>query len=98
MDDNFDFDQYMENSENEFNSKLEEWQERLMKEAIETNYKKISENGIADWHLRNMDDDDLANLHNTLQIMLDYFEESEEYEKCKVVYDSMIKVQDLLVA
>lgn len=92
------FEDFLEEDNEQFNAKLEEWQDRLMTQAIETNYKKIEENGISDWHLRNMDDDELVNLHNTLQIMLDHYEDLEEYEKCKVVYDNMSKVQDAVIA
>lgn len=92
-----DFDDFLEESNEQFNSKLEEWRERLMIDAIETNFKNIEEKGISDWHLRNMEDGELANLINTLQIMLDHFENLEEYEKCKVVFENMQRVKDVQI-
>lgn len=91
------FDDFLEESNEEFNSKLEEWQERLMINAIETNFEKIKENGISDWHLRNMDDSELKNLDNTLNIMLEHYENLEEYEKCKVVFDTLQQIKEVQV-
>lgn len=92
MNEDFNFDDFMEDSNNEFNSRLEAWKERLMINAIETNFEKISENGISEWHLRNMDAKELENLKGTLQIMLDHYQDLEEYEKCKVIFDNMKKI------
>ena len=91
------FDDFLEESNEEFNSKLEEWQERLMINAIETNFEKIKENGISDWHLRNMDTNELKNLDNTLNIMLEHYENLEEYEKCKVVFDTLQQIKEVQV-
>jgi len=91
------FDDFLEESNEEFNSKLEEWQERLMISAIETNFEKIKENGISDWHLRNMDTNELKNLDNTLNIMLEHYENLEEYEKCKVVFDTLQQIKEVQV-
>lgn len=91
------FDDFLEESNEEFNSKLEEWQERLMINAIETNFEKIKENGISDWHLRNMDESELKNLDNTLNIMLEHYENLEEYEKCKVVFDTLQQIKEVQV-
>ena len=92
------FDDFLEESNEEFNSKLEEWQERLMINAIETNFEKIKENGISDWHLRNMDTNELKNLDNTLNIMLEHYENLEEYEKCKIVFDTIQQIKEVQVA
>jgi len=91
------FDDFLEESNEEFNSKLEEWQERLMINAIETNFEKIKENGISDWHLRNMDTNELKNLDNTLNIMLEHYENLEEYEKCKIVLDTIQQIKEVQV-
>ena len=97
MDDNFDFDQFMEENGNEFNSKLDEWKERMMIEAIETNYAQIEKNGISAWHLRAMENDQLKDLSRTLQTMLDHYQDLEEYEKCKVIFDNLKSVEEVLV-
>lgn len=97
MDDNFDLDGFMEDSNTDFNAKLEEWRERLMIEAIENNYDQIEKNGISEWHLRNMESGEIENLNNTLQIMLDHYQDLEEYEKCKVIFDNIKKIEQVLV-
>jgi methionyl-tRNA synthetase len=88
----FEFDEFMENSNTEFNSRLEEWKERLLIDAINTNYEQIESKGISDWHLRHMDADELKTLKSTLQVMLDHFQNLEEYEKCQVVFNNMKKI------
>lgn len=93
MDEDFDFDDFME-SNNEFEAKLEEYRDRMMLQAIEQNYKQINENGLDEWHLRNMDNDELIALQGTLEIMLKHFEDEEEFEKCIVVKKEMDKVID----
>jgi hypothetical protein len=97
MDDDFNIDDFMEESNDQFNAKLEEWKERMMIDAIEANYQKLEENGISDLHLRNMETDEIQNLCNTLKIMLEHYEDLEEYEKCKVVFDCMKKVEQVFV-
>lgn len=92
-----EFDDFLEESNDRFNAKLAEWQDRLMINAIESNFKSIEEKGISEWHLRNMERDELSNLSGTLQIMLDHYQDLEEYEKCKVIFDAMKKVEDVLV-
>lgn len=92
-----EFDDFLEESNERFNAKLAEWQDRLMINAIESNFKSIEEKGISEWHLRNMERDELSNLSGTLQIMLDHYQDLEEYEKCKVIFDAMKKVEDVLV-
>ena len=55
MEDNdFDFDEFMENSSRDFEMKLEEYRDRMMQMAIETNYENILKNGINEYHLRHM--------------------------------------------
>jgi hypothetical protein len=94
MDEDFDFDDFMEESNNEFEAKLEEYRDRMMLQAIEQNYKQIKENGLGEWHLRNMDNGELIALQGTLEIMLKHFEDEEEFEKCIVVKKEMDKVID----
>jgi hypothetical protein len=79
--DDFNFDEFMEESNSDFNAKLEEWRERLMLDAIKTNYEQIEKNGLNEWHLRHMEESELKSLTNTLQIMLEHYQDLEEYEK-----------------
>lgn len=91
------FDDFLEEGNEAFNSKLEEWRERLMVNAIESNYEQIEANGISLWHLRNMDSKELANLENTLKIMLEHYQELEEYEKCKLIFDNIKNIESVQV-
>lgn len=93
MDEDFDFDDFME-SNNEFEAKLEEYRDRMMLQAIEQNYKQINENGLDEWHLRNMENIELVSLQQTLDIMLKHFEAEEDFEKCIVIKKELDKVTD----
>ena len=83
--DDFDFEDYMNESQKEFQSNLEAYRHKLFIDAIETNYSKIKEYGISDWHLRNMEVDELKSLQDTLNTMIEHFIEGEEYEKCALL-------------
>ena len=70
----FDFEEFMENSNRDFEMKLEAYREKMMTIAIEANYANIEKNGISEWHLRHMSNTDLNDLIRTFQIMMDYYE------------------------
>jgi len=95
-DGDFDFDEFMENSNRDFEMKLEEYRDRMMQMAIETNYENILKNGINEYHLRHMYDNELRDLSNTFKMMLEYFEAHEEYEKCAVVLREQNKVNSVI--
>ena len=46
--DDFNFDEFMENSNSDFEMKLEEYKDRMIRLAIETNYAQIEKNRIND--------------------------------------------------
>ena len=92
MNEDLDFDDFMEENNSSFKSKLEEYRERMTLEAIEQNYKQLEKNGLGEWHLRNMEDDELASLQQTLDIMLNHFEAKEDFEKCIVIKKELDKV------
>ena len=93
MEDNFNFDDFMEEDSSDFEAKLEEYRERMMLEAIEQNYKQIQKKGIDAQHLSNMESDECLALKKTLDIMLKHFESEEEFEKCSVVKKELDKVK-----
>ena len=95
-DEDFNFDEFMENSNRDFEMKLEEYRDRMMQMAIETNYENILKNGINEYHLRHMYDNELRDLSNTFKMMLEYFEAHEEYEKCTVVLREQNKVNSVI--
>ena len=95
-DEEFNFDDFMENSNRDFEMKLQEYQEKMMKIAIETNYDQIEKNGINEWHLRHMHDNELIDLDRTFKMMLDYFEEHEDYEKCAKLLEQQKKISTII--
>lgn len=95
-DEDFNFDEFMENSNRDFEMKLQDYQEKMMKIAIETNYDQIEKNGINEWHLRHMHDSELVDLDRTFKMMLDYFEENEEYEKCAKLLEQQKKISTII--
>jgi hypothetical protein len=44
-----------------------------------------------------MDESELKNLDNTLNIMLEHYENLEEYEKCKIVFDTMQQIKEVQI-
>jgi methionyl-tRNA synthetase len=92
----FDFDDFLENSNNEFNSKLEEYKEKTIAQAIEHNYEAIVEKGISEWHLRHMDEREISELNQTFEVMIDHFEQLEEYEKCAHLVKERTKIEEIL--
>lgn len=81
---------------NDFEANLEAWREKMITAAIQTNYNVISENGIDPVFLSNMKSDELSELYKTLNMMIEYFEGEEEYEKCAVLVKEINKVQNNL--
>jgi|TARA_B110000908_G_scaffold68130_1_gene82317 hypothetical protein len=80
--DDFDFDEFLENSNNDFNHKLESYKEAMISAAIDVNYHQIMKQGISDWHVRLMDPSEIGELMQTFNTMIAHYEELEEYEKC----------------
>jgi hypothetical protein len=97
-DEDFNFDEFMENSNRDFEMKLQEYQENMMKIAIETNYNQIERNGINEWHLRHMSPLELKDLVHTFKMMIDHFESIEDYEKCAVVLKEQNKINTIMAS
>ena len=95
-DEDFNFDEFMENSNRDFEMKLQEYQENMMKIAIESNYNQIERNGINEWHLRHLDEQALRDLENTFTLMISHYEALEEYEKCGNILKEKLKVESVL--
>jgi len=94
--DDFDFESYMEESNRDWDAKMEKWKQRMVLEAIESNYAKIEANGISDWHARHLNLDELNGLLETLTFMIDHYVETEEYEKCAVLKKELKVIDELL--
>ena len=92
----FDFEEFMENSNRDFEMKLEAYREKMMTIAIEANYANIEKNGISEWHLRHMSHTDINDLIRTFQIMMDYYEADEAYEQCAVILKEKHKIERVM--
>ena len=95
-DDDFNFDDFLDKSNSDFEMKLEEYKERMIQIAIEANYDQMEKNGINDWHLRHMNSDELKSLGATFKMMLEYFEDREEFEKCAKVLERVKTVNSTI--
>lgn len=95
-DEDFNFDEFMENSQREFESNLAAYKERMMLIAIESNYDNIAKNGINEWHLRHLPESELTDLNETFKIMIEHFQDLEEYEKCAVILSAKNKIVEAL--
>ena len=94
MDDEFNIDDYLENPE--FERKMEAYKERMIAQAIEHNYENMSKNGISDWHVRHMNKDEMTQLKETLEFMLKYYIDEEQYERCILLKSELEKVDKIL--
>jgi len=96
MEEDFDFDDFMENSQRKFESDLATYKERMMLLAIESNYDNIAKNGINEWHLRHLSQSELNDLNETFRMMIEHFQDIEEYEKCSVILAAKNKIVEAL--
>ena len=92
----FNFDEFMEDSEKDFEKNLEEYKERMMIEAINANYENIERKGINEEHLISLDKTQLKDLDDTFSTMINYFIELEEYEKCATIQKHLDIVQHII--
>lgn len=90
----FNIDDYL--NDPDFERKMEDYRERMIAEAVESNYNNMSKNGISDWHVRHMNKDEMSQLKETIQFMLKYFIEEEQYEKCILLKSELEKVEQIL--
>lgn len=91
----FNIDDYL--NDPDFENKLEAYKEKMIVEAIETNYNNIVDQGLSDWHLRHMEYDEIVQLRETLVFMTKHFIDNEEYEKCGVLKDEIDKVEQTIM-
>ena len=96
MEDNFedfDFEGFMDQSNTDWDAKMEKWKARMVIHAIEMNFENISKNGIADWDSNHLNTEDMLQLQETIEYMIDHYEVEEEYEKCAVLKTELDKIK-----
>lgn len=98
MEDDFNFDDFMEESNRDFEMKLEAYQQKMMLMAIESNYQSLEKNGISEWHLRHMHMSELKDLIKTFKMMIDHYEAEEDYEKCALILKEQNKIQRVVAS
>jgi len=92
--DNFEFENFMDDSNSDFEKRVEEFRQSMMEKAIEANYENIAKNGISDWYLRQMNDIELSDLSLTLKKMIKYYEDLEMYERCAILVKYLKNVNE----
>ncbi len=72
--------------------------ERMIDRYVRTNYDAIERKGIDIQGLRivSMDNGVLAQLKSTIQFMIQYFVEREEYEKCALLNKYLPELEDIV--
>jgi|TARA_B100000767_G_scaffold1637_1_gene1654 hypothetical protein len=94
MSDDFNIDDYL--NDPEFENKMEAYRDRMIFEAINTNYEKIKENGISDWQLRHMEKQEILELKETLTFMTKHYIDLEQYERCSLLKSELDKLESHL--
>jgi hypothetical protein len=93
----FNFDDFMEDSSSEFERKISMLRERMLEQAIEDNFKKIEEAGMNRNHLLSLDPIQLADLNLTIKKMIQYFEDEEQYERCAILLPICNEIDSLML-
>jgi hypothetical protein len=100
FEDDFDFNE--EDNDSSFNGiyetiENEEVYDKAIDYFVRSNYKAIEENGIDMDRMRlySLDNSVLEQLKSTIQFMIEYFIEREEYEKCAVLNKYMPELNEI---
>ena len=93
MEDNFEFNEFMDQSNSDWDAKMETWKERMVIHAIESNFENISKNGIADWDSSHLNVEEMLQLQETIEYMIDHYEDEESYEKCAILKGELDKIE-----
>jgi len=95
--DDFDLNEFMGGSDDQ-EKKLEMYREKMIEDAIYENYRRITENGLSEFHMRHLVTSELIALKQTLNTMLEFFvdPEREAYEKCAVLSKEIEKIESIL--
>ena len=84
-----EYNDYEEYENNDYHDDIKEAAERareaFIAKAVKENYEHITRKGFSSKDIKEFDAHDLAEVHETINFMIDYFEGQEEYEKCAVL-------------
>lgn len=74
---------------------LNEFEKKRFENMVMENYNNIKEKGIDIVTLAKYGDENINKLKETLVVMLDFFLEREEYEKCADIRDISEKIENM---
>ena len=74
---------------------LDEFEKKRFENMVMENYNNIKEKGIDIVTLAKYGDENINKLKETLVVMLDFFLEREEYEKCADIRDISEKIENM---
>ena len=94
-DDNENGNDFLGKHDEEFDEMMEDLERLRFERMVHENYKNLKTNGISITNMIEYGPDNIKKLKTTLEIMLNFFEEREEYEKCADIRDISEKIKDL---
>lgn len=95
LNDMFDDDNSFKKQIDDLETMLDEFEKRRFENMVMENYNNIKEKGIDIVTLAKYGDENINKLKQTLGVMLDFFLEREEYEKCADIRDISEKIENM---
>lgn len=95
LNDMFDDDNSFKKQIDDLETMLDEFEKRRFENMVMENYNNIKEKGIDIVTLAKYGDENINKLKETLGVMLDFFLEREEYEKCADIRDISEKIENM---
>ena len=85
-----DYEEY-ENFDNsdEIREAAERAREAMIAKSVQMNYRHIIGKGFSGEDLKSLDGREMAEVIETIEYMVNFFEEREEYEKCAVLMKAL---------
>ena len=95
LNDMFDDDNSFKKQIDDLETMLDEFEKKRFENMVMENYNNIKEKGIDIVTLAKYGDENINKLKETLVVMLDFFLEREEYEKCADIRDISEKIENM---
>ena len=95
LNDMFDDNNSFKKQIGDLETMLDEFEKKRFENMVMENYNNIKEKGIDIVTLAKYGDENINKLKETLVVMLDFFLEREEYEKCADIRDISEKIENM---
>ena len=95
LNDMFDDNNSFKKQIGDLETMLNEFEKKRFENMVMENYNNIKEKGIDIVTLAKYGDENINKLKETLVVMLDFFLEREEYEKCADIRDISEKIENM---